>query len=91
MTLYHGGDLVDGLVQPGTFSTTTDLAHAEQYAEMRNGFVCTFEVPLDKLYEMQESGTVQMARDKLEGTDSFATEWRFFGDASTQLNPYRVP
>ena len=83
-TLFHGGELRGGAVQPGPFSTTPSAEHAAQY-----GAVTEFVVPSDVLASGIENGQVSVFTDSLQGTGSYATEYRFQGDFSTTLNQYR--
>ena len=87
-TLHHGGVLGDEGVQPRAFSTTPDLAHAEQYAKLRGGQVYTFDVPTRTLRELEASGQVQRLQDTLMGTNTSAPEFRFKPNSATLLNQF---
>ena len=88
--LYHGGELIDGSVQAGRFSTTTSVEHAAQYAAQHAGQVHKFEVPTKWLYEMENIGRARQVRDLLSGTTESALEWQFTGEAASGLNAFRV-
>jgi RHS repeat-associated protein len=90
-TLYHGGELAEGAVQSGRFSTTPVLEHAMQYAERSGGQVYRFDVPTRWLMEMEKSGGARRFQDLLKGATESALEWRFYGEAAAKMNEYLVP
>ena len=82
-TLYHGGKLD----KPGKsgLSTTTDRAHAAQYAEQHGGDIHKYTIPTRRLYQQLSSNGVRMGRDQYIGTQGYATEYRFTKDAVKYL------
>jgi hypothetical protein len=79
-TLYHGGQRDIPAGRP--FSTTDSLEHARIYAQRSNGQVYRYEVPTQRLRELeqlQNTGQPGVRRmvDSLQGTTTNATEFRF--------------
>ena len=97
-TLYHGGQLVNGEVQPGRpFFVTSDPDYAAAWAQYHGGSVNTFEVPTHVLMELEDAGIARTINDSM--TDiikvnmvnavSSGKGWRFTGQAASTLNKYR--
>lgn len=82
-TLYHGGKL--NKPNKSGLSTTTDSAHAAQYAKQHGGKVHKFEIPTRRLYKLESQQRVSRRLDSKVGTNSAAKEWRFSGNATKHL------
>ena len=93
MTLYHGGVLRNGVVDgAGSLSTTPEMAHAAQYAGLREGGqITTFSVPKDLMKGWIQDFSVQELRDNLSGTSGSALEYRFHPSVAPQMNKYTIP
>ena len=79
-TLYHGGRLIDGRVQPGAFSLTPDISYARRYADERGGVVFQFEVP-NSLLPIK-------GQDTIGTTGISAPVYQFRGVDSVRLNQF---
>jgi hypothetical protein len=62
------------------------MQHAEASCENLYEFV----IPKSQLYDSVNRGPAQQFVDYLYGTNSIGMEWRFFGDASYDLNMYLI-
>ena len=49
-----------------------------------------FDVPTDVFMKWEESGSATRFIDRLEGSATDATEWRFSSGVAEELNKYRV-
>ena len=79
-TLYHGGRLIGGKVQSGSFSLTPDISYAQRYANARGGVVFKFEVPNSML--------PIKGQDTIGTTGISAPVYQFYGADSVNLNQY---
>jgi hypothetical protein len=82
-TLFHGGNL--NRSNKPNLSTTTDRAHAAQYAKDHGGKVHSFEIPTRRLYKLESQQRVSRIRDSKHGTNSIGEEFRFNRDAVKHL------
>jgi hypothetical protein len=98
-TPYHGGQRDIPAGRP--FSTTDSLEHARIYAQRNNGQIYRYEVPKQRLRELeqlQNTGQPGVRRmvDSLQGTTTNATEYRFTSEflargGLQELSIYRHP
>jgi RHS repeat-associated protein len=87
-TLYHGGTLNNGAVNATSISLTSSLQHAQQYAEINGGQVWQFNVPTQSINQGLQTGIIQPLMDMYYGTNTYAPEFRFYGEAAGALNQF---